>query len=94
MSRVLAGKTPVGESEELSAEDRAREMLVLGLRRLDGVSREAFRRATGYEIEQLAGGALARYVELGLLADHEGRVRLTREGLFVSDGIWPAFLRA
>lgn len=94
MSRVLAGRTPVGDSEELCGEDRAREMLVLGLRRLEGVSRAAFQRTTGYEIEQLTGGMLARYVELGLLDDRDGCVRLTREGLFVSDGIWPDFLRA
>jgi oxygen-independent coproporphyrinogen-3 oxidase len=94
MDRVLSGASPVAESEELAAEDRAREMLVLGLRRLEGVSREAFLRSTGYEIEQLVGDALARHVGLGLLDDCHGRVRLTREGLFVSDAIWPDFLRA
>lgn len=92
MSRVLSGQSPVAESEELCAEDRAREMLVLGLRRLEGVSRETFARSTGYEIEQLIGGELARHIERGLLADCDGRIRLTREGLFVSDAIWPDFL--
>lgn len=93
MARVLAGDSPVAEFEQLSAEDRAREMLVLALRRLEGVSRETFRQSTGYEIEQLVGNALSRHVELGLLCDDEGRIRLTREGLFVSDAIWPDFLR-
>ena len=93
MTRLLTGRSPVAESEELCAEDRARELLVLGLRRLEGVSREAFAHSTGYEIEQLVGGSLSRHVGLGLLADRDGRVRLTRKGLFVSDAIWPDFLR-
>lgn len=93
MARVLGGRSPVAEAEELSPEDRAREVLVLGLRRLEGVSRPEFARSTGFEIDALVGQPLARHVELGVLTDRDGRVRLTREGLFVSDAIWPAFLK-
>ncbi|HUY36123.1 MAG TPA: radical SAM family heme chaperone HemW [Pirellulales bacterium] len=93
LKRVLAGESPVGESETLSPEDRAREALVLGLRRLEGVERNAFARRTGFEIDELVGAAVKCYVALGLLIDDTGRVRLTREGLFVSDSIWPALLK-
>jgi oxygen-independent coproporphyrinogen-3 oxidase len=94
MGRVLAGKSPVAEAEELSPEDRAREMLVLGLRRLEGISREVFARSTGFDVEQLVGGALSRHLSHGLLENSGDRLRLTRAGLFVSDAIWPDFLRA
>ncbi|HEX7379241.1 MAG TPA: radical SAM family heme chaperone HemW [Pirellulales bacterium] len=93
LARVMAGQSPVDQRERLSAEDRAREMLVFGLRRLAGVSRERFARATGYELDDLAGHAISRHVAHGLLEDSGGRVRLTREGLFVSDAIWPDLLR-
>ena len=93
MARVLTGESPVAEAEVLTPEDRAREALVLGLRRIEGVSRREFLRLTGFEIDQLVGPQLARHVERGLLSDREGQVRLTREGLFVSDAIWPDFLR-
>lgn len=93
MARVLAGESPVAEAEELSAEDRARELLVLGLRRLQGVSRDDFAARTGFELDRLVGRQLDRHIALGFLADGEGRIRLTREGLFVSDAIWPDFLR-
>ena len=93
LKRVLAGESPVAESEMLGPEDRAREALELGLRRLEGVERAAFARRTGFEIDPLVGAALRRYVALGLLLDDAGRVRLTREGLFVSDSLWPAFLK-
>jgi oxygen-independent coproporphyrinogen-3 oxidase len=93
LKRVLAGESPVAESETLSSEDRAREALVLGLRRMEGVDRREFAARSGFEIDALVGRELARFVELGLLCDQAGRVRVTREGLFVSDAIWPAFLR-
>jgi hypothetical protein len=40
----------------------------------------------------LVGPALRNFIDLRLFADDGCRVRLTREGLFVSDAIWPAFL--
>jgi oxygen-independent coproporphyrinogen-3 oxidase len=93
LKRVLAGQSPLAESETLQPEDRARERLVFGLRRLDGVERGAFLEKTGFALEALVGEPLARMVGRGLLADDGRRVRLTREGLFVSDAIWPHFLR-
>jgi oxygen-independent coproporphyrinogen-3 oxidase len=94
LKRVLAGQSPVAESETLAAADRARERLVFGLRRLAGVERAGFAAQTGYEIDALVGEPLARMVAHGLLEDDGRLVRLTREGLFVSDAIWPHFLRA
>ncbi len=93
LARVLGGQSPMNESEELSAADRARETLVFGLRRLAGIQRESFAAQTGFELDALVGEPLARMVSLGLLEDDSRRVWLTREGLFVSDAIWPHFLR-
>jgi coproporphyrinogen III oxidase-like Fe-S oxidoreductase len=93
LARVLEGKSPVAETEVLSPEDRAREMLVFALRRLEGISRSDFTARSGFEIDELVGPELRRCVEMGLLSDDGRRVRLTCEGLFVSDAIWPQFLR-
>lgn len=93
LKRVLAGESPVAESETLEPADRAREMLVFSLRRLQGLDRAAFAAKTGFQLDTLVGEPLARMTELGLLEDDGDRVRLTREGLFVSDAIWPKFLK-
>jgi oxygen-independent coproporphyrinogen-3 oxidase len=93
MNRVLAGQSPVAESETLSAEDRARELLVFALRRIAGIDPRDFAQATGYTVEALGGVALRRHLEMGTLRHADGRLQLTREGLFVSDAIWPDFLR-
>jgi oxygen-independent coproporphyrinogen-3 oxidase len=92
LARVSAGESPVAEIDELSAEDRARERLVFGLRRIAGVDRVWFRRATGFDADALCGAAIKRYRELELIADDGATLRLTRAGLLVSDAMWPDFL--
>jgi oxygen-independent coproporphyrinogen-3 oxidase len=89
---LKTGQSPVAEREQLDAERQARERLVLGLRRLRGVEKAQFAAATGYAVEGLAGEAIANFAALGLLDDGPERVRLTREGLFVSDALWPELL--
>lgn len=92
LKRLQAGESAIFEQEELSAAQRAHELLVLGLRRLEGVERATFAVKSGYQVDQLAGEAIRKFVELGLLSDDGLRVKLTREGLFVSDGLWPELL--
>ncbi|MDA1055306.1 MAG: radical SAM family heme chaperone HemW [Planctomycetota bacterium] len=92
LNRVLADQSPVAESENLNPEDSARERLVFGLRRLEGVDQRSFAAATGFEIDQLVGKSLAELVSTNLLEDTGSRIRLTRQGLLVSDSIWPTFL--
>jgi oxygen-independent coproporphyrinogen-3 oxidase len=89
---VLAGDSPVAEREKLSPEARARELLVFGLRRLEGVSRRKFVGRSGFEIDGLVAKPLDEFTALGLLADDGDRIRLTRNGLFVSDAMWPEML--
>jgi oxygen-independent coproporphyrinogen-3 oxidase len=59
---------------------------------MEGVVYREFREKTGYSIKELAGDAIGRYCRMGLLDDDGERLRLTREGLFVSDAIWPELL--
>ncbi len=92
LERVQKGESPVAEEECLSDEQRARETLVFGLRRLEGVTRAEFAVRTGLELDELAGETIKRFVRMGMLADDGERVRLTREGLLVSDSLWPELL--
>ncbi len=91
---VLADGDCVGDEDAMTAEDAARERLVVGLRRRDGIDRQAFHAASGHEIDALAGPAIARWVEQGLAIDDGRRVRLTRAGLLVCDGLWADVLAA
>ena len=88
LKRVEAGDDPTGPSERLDPEARARETAVLMLRRTAlGIDRPDFAARTGRDLDALAGPAVARNVAIGLLADDGRRVRLTREGIFLADGV-------
>ena len=94
LQRLQAGQSPVAEQERLPPDDRARELLVFGLRRLEGVERKWFADQSGFEINDLVAEPLARFVFGGLLHDDGRTVRLTRRGLLVSDSLWPYFLQS
>lgn len=87
LSRVLSGKSPVGDLDELSPAERAREALVVGLRRVAGVDRTAFREASGFDLDEIAGPAITRNCASGLLENNGTSIRLTREGKFLADSV-------
>jgi len=92
LHRVLNGESPVAERERLGLKARAREYLVFALRRIEGVSRREFAAKTNYTVDNLIGKPLAKFAALGLLESEGDRLRLSREGLFVSDAVWPEML--
>ena len=92
INRVLAGRSPVAESERLGPRERAMEVLVFALRRREGVDRAWFAAKTGRSLDSLLGSMLQPLVDLKLLADEKQGIRLTRDGLMVSDSIFSRFL--
>jgi oxygen-independent coproporphyrinogen-3 oxidase len=92
INRVLAGQSPIAESEELSPEGRARELIMLNLRRCEGLALAGFHEQTGFDFRQLAGGALPKHIRQGLLEECDGRVRLTREGRFLADTVFAEYV--
>jgi oxygen-independent coproporphyrinogen-3 oxidase len=87
LRKALHGQSVVFQAEELGPEERARETLVLQLRRAEGVDRRRFAEQTEYDLDRLAGPALARHAALGLIGDDGSRVWLTREGKCVADAL-------
>ncbi len=93
LKRIHDGESPVSERESLGLEDRAREALVLGLRRLRGVHVGEFSARFGMSVYQLGGAALERHLEHGLLRIADERLQLNQAGLMVSDAMWSEYLR-
>jgi len=92
LRRLLAGQSPVDSAEELAPEEAARERLIFGLRRLEGISLSQFQCETGFAAEELAGETIREFVASGYLERESDCLRLTRRGLLVSDSLWPALL--
>jgi oxygen-independent coproporphyrinogen-3 oxidase len=88
LRRVEAQEAATGPTEVLDPEASARETAMLMLRRTAlGIDRPDFARRTGFDLDDLVGGALARHVAGGLLRDDGRQVRFTREGLFLADTV-------
>ncbi|MFM7242844.1 MAG: radical SAM family heme chaperone HemW [Planctomycetaceae bacterium] len=94
IAKVLAGDDATGDVDAMTDEEAARERLVVGLRRREGIARTTFREVSGFDVDALAGPSLARWLDAGLAIDDSDRVRLTREGLLVSDALWADVLRS
>jgi oxygen-independent coproporphyrinogen-3 oxidase len=87
LHRALAGEPTAFQSEVLPPEERAKETMALQLRRAEGINRDAFREQTGFDLDGLAGTALARNIDRGFFDDNGVGVRLTRQGKCVADAI-------
>jgi oxygen-independent coproporphyrinogen-3 oxidase len=85
--QALSGESVTRQTEELPAAERARETMAVQLRRAEGIDRAAFRAQTGFDLDTVAGEALAWHVEQGFLTDDGRCVRLTRRGKYVADAI-------
>lgn len=86
--RLRHGRSARSFTERLEPEAKARETLVMALRRLDGITAQEFETATGFRYADLCNRQLPWLRREGLLDDADGRLRLTERGLFVSDAIF------
>ena len=86
--RLLNGESARTFGEKLPPDAKARESLVMGLRRRQGVSRKEFREQTGFDLTTLCGEQVDWLQKIGLLESDGDWLRLTDEGLFVSDGVF------
>lgn len=82
------GWTPIDVTEQLPPERAARERLVMWLRLVDGVANEAFRAATGWTPEQIAGDEIRSLVARGLLEQTAWGVRLAPRARLISNVVF------
>ena len=74
--------------EKLEPEAKARETLIMWLRQTEGVPVEAFTRRTGFDPRTLCKGRIDPWIEAGTVEVSSRRIRLSEEGLFISDAIF------
>ena len=92
--KVLAGESPVFQSEQLGPRDRAFETIGTQLHRADGIDRDRYSAQTGLSLDDLVGVPLAKLVGLGLLTDNGQCIRLTHRGKCVADAIIEELMKA
>ncbi len=74
-------------SERLEGEEKARECAVFWLRLFDGIELEAFRRKTGYAVEELYCRELPGLLREGVMEREGGRIRVSRRFQPVLDAV-------
>jgi oxygen-independent coproporphyrinogen-3 oxidase len=90
-SLVEGGTLPLQTHEVLTARQALAERLILGLRTSDGVAAERLAERCALERGRLPG-VLTAWRERGLLAEGDGRVRLTEAGFLLSDALFTELL--
>lgn len=80
------------ETEELSFDDIMSEFMFLGLRLVDGIDKEEFKRTFGTDIYSVYSNEIEKLKKEGLLED-SGNVLLTDRGLDVANRCMACFLK-
>ena len=88
---VAAGEAPVDTHETLTPRQRLAERLILGLRLGDGIPSAWLEERVALAPARLPA-TLEAWRERGLLAESEGRVRLTETGFLLSDALFVELL--
>ena len=88
---VEAGALPLLSQEVLTERQALAERLILGLRTCDGVPAERLAERCALERGRLPD-VLDAWRERGLLAEQDGRVRLTEDGFLLSDALFTELL--
>lgn len=92
LRRVRNGQSPVAEEDHLTEEQTIRERLVFGLRQIGGLNLEELEHDYGSPLLPLFEPYLTRYLELGFLIQEGSQIQLSRQGLLISDSLWPDLL--
>lgn len=75
------------ETEQLSFSEKYNEAVLTGLRTMWGLDLTELTNSFGVEFYRYCMQNAQKYLDRNLLKNENGRLKLTREGIFISDGI-------
>ena len=90
--RIHNGQIPTAESEELTKEDEMAEFMYLGLRCMKGISTESFEQIFQEDFDARYGDTVKELVSQGLLEKHDDWIRLTLQGINLSNRVFVKFI--
>ena len=92
MNAIKENRKPIIEQITVSLKEKMEEEMFLGLRKMEGVSPQAFQQKFSQDIQDVFGDTLNRMVSDGLLEISEGRIKLTQSGKLMGNEVFQAFL--
>lgn len=91
ISLVSNNCTAAVEREELTREMAIKEVIFLGLRRLDGISLDDFEKRFGLSLEKTFANVVPYLLKENLISIDEGHLKLTIQGIFLSNEVFLKF---
>jgi oxygen-independent coproporphyrinogen III oxidase len=88
LQRMEAGLSPVAESQTLDWSMRTRERFIFGMRQLKGVDWSSLTSSGEPKSIEAIAQQLPKHIALGFMEWHDGQIRLTPQGLPISDSLW------
>jgi oxygen-independent coproporphyrinogen-3 oxidase len=85
--RIHAQQSVVIETEQLSREGSFRESVIIGLRMLQGISRETLYNRYGLDIEKYYGPTIEKLIAYGFVELTATHLRITAKGLPLANQI-------
>lgn len=92
MEKTAAGERPFQQTHVVTETEAMEEEMFLGLRKAKGVSYSLFQQKFGKSLEDVYGETLQSLVREGLVEQSDGRVKLTRIGVFRGNEVFQQFL--
>jgi len=92
LAPFLAGLGHIASAQQMTATRAMAETVVLGLRLIQGLSLEEFRRRFGQELISVYGAQVGELEALGLLERADGCLRLTPKGRLLGNEAFQRFL--
>lgn len=83
---------PVLEKASVSRQEAMEDFMMVGLRLLDGVNRQAFREQFGMELEEAFGPLLSRLTRKGLLEETLQGYRLSEAAIMYANDVFGEFV--
>nr|WP_106780024.1 radical SAM family heme chaperone HemW [Lysinibacillus timonensis] len=92
LDSIQAGKRPILHQHEVTIDEKCEEQMFLGLRKVEGVTYEDFKKKIGISMNTKYGGIIQSLVNDELLIADDKGIRLSRKGRFVGNEIFQQFL--
>jgi putative oxygen-independent coproporphyrinogen III oxidase len=94
MELITKTNFPYIERHEVTPEERMEEEMFLGLRKIEGVSKQRFFEKFQRPLHDVFGEPIRSEKQKGLLEETESHVRLTHQGKLLGNEVFQAFLGA
>lgn len=87
------GESPVTTRLQIDRKEQMDDVMIFGLRMLEGVSKHVFKQRFGIDLTEEYDGEIDELIRLGLIETLGDWVRLTAKGLPIANEVFSRFLR-